>query len=277
MIGLAFNIKGQDYVFNTFKSTRVINAHSTETLQKNKLDVRIAHRFGDFYCDGGPCWETFYGLETATDILFGAEYGITDNLMVGLNRTKGTTDLKQLINTFVKYRLMRQKTNSTPISLSLMGTTSISTMSASEVPDQLTSFDKFAHRMAYVGQIIVARKFSNGFSLQVSPTYVHRNLVVHDDENGIFAIGLASRIQLSKVYGLILDFTAPISDFGTAGVTYYPAFGIGLEIDTGGHVFQINFTNAAGLVENDYIPNTRANWGDGEFRLGFTISRLFNL
>ena len=269
-----FNLaKAQEKVFQTFKDTRVINTHSVETVGKRKLDIRIGHRFGDL--KGG--WSTFYGLENAADIMIGAAYGITNDVSIGLHRTKGSGPLTRLITTTVKYRLLQQQENGMPISLGIVAMNSISTMGSSDAPDAINNFSQFAHRMIYSGHVMIARKFSDGFSLQVTPGYTHRNVVAFNDENGIFSIGLATRVQLSKVLGIIADATFPFSELRTAGNDYYPALGIGFEFDTGGHIFQVNFTNATAIMETDYIPNTRSNWGNGEVRLGFTISRIFNL
>ena len=263
--------------FETFKDTRVINTHSVETLPKRKLDIRIGHRFGDLAGSRGG-WATFYGLENAEDIMIGGEYGISNNLTIGINRTKGSGPLKRLVNGIVKYKLLSQKEdNSMPFTVTLLSVTSASTMEKSNNPEVLNYFEKFSHRFIYTGQLLIARKFSESFSLQIIPSYTHRNIVGSNDENGLISLGFASRIQLSKVFGIIVDGTFPFSDLRTAAESYYPAIGVGLEIDTGGHLFQINFTNATAISETDYIPNTRSNWKDGEFRLGFTISRTFNL
>lgn len=270
-------LDAQEFVHQTFKDTRVINSHSVETLQKRKLDVRISHRFGDLAGDNGG-WATFYGLENAADVLIGADYGVTDDLMVGLYRTKGAGPLKQLINSTLKYRVIRQgKDSGAPLTLTLVNTTSISTAKKIDDPDVLSSFPKTAHRFAFNFQAMIARQFSDRLSLQVSPGYTHRNLVSNFDENGFFSLGVAARLQVTKVFGIIADATFPFSDLRDSDNGYYPPVGIGLEIDTGGHVFQLNLTNATGLMDTDYIPNTRSSWGDGEFRLGFTISRMFNL
>ncbi|MBT8218764.1 MAG: hypothetical protein KJP00_03015 [Bacteroidia bacterium] len=261
----------------TFKDTRIINTQSTETLKKGYMDIRIGHRFGDIGGDNGG-WSTFYGLENASDVLIGAEYGFTNNLMVGLFRTKGSGPLKQLVNLTGKYKLLSQNSESnTPISMALSFTGTVSTMKSSDTQGAINNFEQFAHRLSYNGQLLISSKFSDGFSLQVSPSYTHRNIVDIEDENGLFALGAACRIQLSKVLGLIIDTTIPFSELRTSDNDYHVPLGIGFEIDTGGHIFQVNFTNSTGMMETDYIPYTRSNWSDGEFRLGFTISRLFNL
>ena len=278
-------MKAQDYVFQTFKDSRIVNVHSVETLPKRRLDVRIGHRFGDLLGDNGG-WATFYGLENATDVMIGAEYGFTDNFTAGLYRTKGAgampqgqAGLRQLINGVFKYRLLRQKEGKgTPVTLTVLGVSSLSTAKRIEDnPDVLRSFPDFSHRMAFTGQLLIARKFSDGLSLLIAPGYTHRNLVPFEDENGLFSMGAGARIQLSRVFGIITDVTVPFSSRRNTDNGFYPAIGLGLEIDTGGHLFQINFTNATGIMETDYIPYTTSSWLDGEFRLGFTISRVFNL
>lgn len=276
----------EGFVYRTFKDTRVINVHSVETLADNKLDVRISHRFGDLAGENGG-WATFYGLEQATDIMIGAEYGLTDRTTVGLYRSKGAgqtpsgdAGLRQLINGIAKHRILWQgaERGNSPVSVTAVLTSSMSTAKRIEGNENLIrSFPSFAHRFAFNGQLVIGRKFSPGFSAQLIPGYTHRNLVPFGDENGLFSLGTAARIQLSRVFGLVMDATFPLSERRTTANGYYPAVGVGLEIETGGHVFQVNFTNATALVETDFIPYTTSRWGDGEFRLGFTISRLFNL
>jgi len=263
-------INAQNLVFQTFKDTRVINSHSVETVPNRKLDFRIGHRFGNLK-DG---WEKLYGLEDAEDVLFGFEYGLSEELTIGISRTKGAGELSALVSPSIKYRILHQKNdNSMPLSLTLMGVSTISTMKSSQ-GETLTNFDKFAHRVSYTAQVLIAHKFSQRFTLQVMPGYTHRNKVDFDDVNGIFSVGVATRIQINKVFGIIADATFLLADRPDG---FYAPIGIGLEIDTGGHIFQLNFTNATGIIENDYIPYTTSNWGDKEFRLGFTISRTFNL
>jgi len=277
MFSFLYSQEKSDIEYRTFKDTRVISTQSVETLPAGKMDFRISHRFGDLAGSNGG-WETFYGLENATDILIGVDYGVTDRLTIGLNRSKGSGPLRRLVNGTLKYKLIGQGLkNGSPLTLTLLGGASISTTKKINDPELLSSFPKTAHRMIYNAQVLFARKFSERFSLQISPGYVYRNYVAQNDENGLFNLGLAARLQLTKVFGLIMDTTVPFSDLRTSENGYYLPLGFGLEIDTGGHVFQINLTNTTGLAPTDYIPNTRSSWADGEFRLGFTISRLFNL
>ena len=272
------NAQSDAKVYQTFKDTRVINAHSTETLKAGILDFRIAHRFGDFGGDGGG-WETFFGLENASDVMIGFEYGITDNFMIGLNRAKGSGPLKQNVNGIAKIKFAEQDVDNTiPFSLAILGIASASTMPRSRTEGVINFFDRTAHRFTYHGELIASRKFSNYFSLQISGAWTYRNIVPSTDKNDLVSIGLASRIQLSKSIGILLDSRLVFSDIRTTELGYYIPIGFGIEWETGGgHVFQMNFTNATGIEQTDYIPYTTSNWMDGEFRLGFTIARQFRL
>lgn len=270
-------------VFQTFKDTRVINAHSTEMLPAGKLDFRIGHRFGDFGGAAGG-WNNFYGLENASDVLIGFEYGLNDNAMIGINRTKGSSELKQNLNALFKLRLMHQEHNGNkPFSLVFLGVGSYSTMQGSEFPGTLSFFTKNAHRLSYNLSVILSKKISNYFSVQLNGAWIYRNLVPlfldpPNDTNDLVSIGVAGKIQMTRAFGILVDYTLPISALRTAENGYYHPVGVGLEWETGGgHVFQMNFTNATGLSETDYIPYTTSNWFDGEFRWGFTISRLFTV
>lgn len=269
----------EEKIIQTFRHSRLINTHSVETLPARKLDFRVVHRFGDLAGNSGG-WTTFYGLENASDISIGFEYGLNDNIMVGINRTKGAGPLKQNLNALIKFKLMNQeRKGNLPFSLSIVGVSAYSTMQKSSLEGQITSFTRGSHRLAYHLGLHAARKFSDTFSFQGSASWTFRNVVESGDQNDIVALGAGMRIQVTKAFGLIFDGTFPLlTSDRTTGIDYTIPLGVGFEFDTsGGHVFQINLTNSRGISETDYIPYTTSNWGDGEFRLGFTISRLFSI
>jgi Membrane bound beta barrel domain (DUF5777) len=266
--------------YHTFRDTRLVNTTSAEVLAKHKLNVRFENRFGDLAgTDGG--WKTFYGLDTPSDASFGAEYGLFTPLTLGISRTRGAGLVKQNINGLLKYRLLQQQSlGGSPITLTLLNVTSLSTMPRDTIHFTYQSFTKLAHRVVYTTQAIVARKFNNRFSLQVSAGYNYRNIVAKADEHGIVVVGAGTRFLLTHTLSLLADATIPLTgrralSKGASG--YFPALGFGLEMNTGGHVFQLNVTNAKGICENDYVPYTQSNWSKGQFRIGLTISRLFNL
>ena len=269
----------EEQIIQTFRHTRVINSHSVETLPARKLDFRVVHRFGDLAGENGG-WPTFYGLESASDVEIGFEYGVTDAIMVGISRTKGSGPLRQNINNLLKMRIMNQERNGNlPFSLTVVGITSYSTMQKAESSSQLNFFAKGSHRLTSHLGLHIARKFSDRFSVQFNAQWTYRNIVLEGDSNDLVSIGGGLRWQMTKGIGFLVDTTFPmLSDLRTSDNNYYPSIGFGFEFDTsGGHIFQVNFTNSSGIQPTDYIPYTRANWGDGEFRMGFTISRLFSI
>ncbi len=275
----SLSIMAQGYVYQTFKHGKIINNQSVETLKTWDLDFVVSHRFGDaFGVNGG--WKTFYGIENAADILIGLRYGLNDNLEVGVSRTKGGSPLglDKNINTYLKYRILRQKEKGMPISLAIYTLSSISTSPKSFNKASLKYFDKFIHRIVYHTQLMVARKFSPGFSLQLGGGYTHRNKAYAGESNGIFNAQFGTRIQITKVWGMLFDATVPFAPHIQLFKTHQPSLGIGFEIETGGgHVFKFGVTNSRGLMETDYIPYTVERFEKGEFRLGFTISRLFRI
>lgn len=254
------------YVIASFKATRIVNAHSIETVRKGVLDFRITHHFGDVGGASGGA-HTLYGFDNASDIRFGFEYGITDRFTAGFGRSKVAENL----DFFLKYRLLRQTAdNRMPISLTLFADMALTPQKNPLI------YSEFANRMSYVYQALIARKFSNALTLQVMPLYLHRNFVTNPkDHNDLFSLGFGGRIKLTKRFALLGDVYYNFSNYLTPSNSFYLPIGIGVEIETGGHVFQMFFTNNAAIIENSYLAGTTTSWAKSEFRIGFTISRDF--
>ncbi|WP_245553833.1 DUF5777 family beta-barrel protein [Cytophaga aurantiaca] len=254
------------YVIASFKATRIVNAHSIETVRKGILDFRITHHFGDVGGNYGGV-HTLYGFDNASDIRFGFEYGITDRLTAGFGRSKVAENL----DFFLKYRLLRQTLdNSMPVSVTVFADLAITPQENAAV------YSEFANRMSYVTELLIARKFTKSLTLQLMPLYLHRNYVANpNDHNDLFSLGLGGRMKLTKRFSIIGDVYYSFSDYLTPSNSFYLPIGVGVEIETGGHVFQMFFTNNAAIIENSYIAGTRSSWGKGEFKIGFTISRDF--
>jgi hypothetical protein len=271
-------IQAQRMVYETFNDRRVINSQSVEMLPGRKLDFRVGHRFGDVMGSSGG-WNTFFGIENSSDILIGFDYGVSDHINIGISRTKGSDELRQNINTFFKARLMQQQIQGrNPLTIGFVAQSSISTMQKSNSEGVLSSFPETNHRISYHLQLMVARKIGKVFSIQGNASWTYRNLVYNYDQNDLVSLGIASRLSLTRALGLVVDTNFPISNLRTSENGYYPSLGVGFEFGTGGgHVFQLNFTNSTGMSETDYIPYTRSDWTAGEFRIGFTISRIFNM
>lgn len=271
---LVFNAQSQN-VEETFSGTRVINGHSVETLKARILEFRIEHRFGDIAGPKGGIQE-FFGFDQAADIRFAFEYGITDKVMIGLGRSKGIGPYTSLIDGFTKYRFMTQQKNGNPLSLAAMGSAMISYEKATDDLTQVSSYPKFSNRMAYSAQLIAARKFGEHISIQIMPTYVHRNLVVIDDVNSLFSVGGALNYKINKKHGIIVEYYQNFNPSGTR-LDAKNSLGVAYEWTTNGHNFKMNFTNSRGFGETQFIPHTTSDWLAGEFRFGFSISRKFKL
>jgi hypothetical protein len=264
----------REYTTATFKTTRIGNGHSIENTPKGVLDFRVSHRFG--YLNQGV--KDFFGLDNATTrIAF--DYGITNWLMVGVGRS---SYLKEY-DGFVKVRLLRQRENGGfPISVSYMGGASVQTYQRpSDIPDTLEYY--FSNRLAYVNQILIARKFSNTLSLQLMPTHVHYNMVNYSkDGNDVIAIGIGGRLKLSNRISLTAEYyyqlpgTQLHDPANPSSFTRNPLT-LGIDIETGGHVFQLLFTNAADITERNVIGQTTGAWDKGDIHFGFNISRVFTI
>jgi len=274
---------GQEVDPRVFKDTKIINSVSIETLEKRKLDFRVGHKFGDLAGDSGG-WQTFYGLENASDVMIGFDYGLTDKWMIGINRTKGSDELKQNINLSTKLRLADSRSGGNfPFTITVFGMASISSMPKSKSSEpSLSAFTNSVHRIVYHMQIMAGHKIANRLSLQANAGFTYRNVVREGDKNDLVSLGFALKYQFTKSFALIGEGIFPFNgarDLQTeTNPIYFPSTGVALEWETGGgHTFQINLTNARGLVATDYVPNNTSDWSDGEFRMGFIISRLFTL
>jgi hypothetical protein len=252
-------------VTNAFKSTRVIGSHSVEHVAGGVLDFRIMHRFGQV---NGGSYE-FFGLDQAT-IRLGLDYGITDRLTVGIGRSS----LYKEIDGFVKYRLLWQSKGARNIPLSIILVTG-STINMIKWADPNRE-NYYSSRMGYYHQVIFGRKFSEKFSLQIAPLVVHRNLVPKKDDNhDVYAIEVGSRIKLSKRIALTADYFYALPGQLPDDIT--DPLSIGFDIETGGHVFQLHFTNAPAMNEKTFITENKGKWSKGDIHFGFNISRVFTL
>lgn len=248
-----------------FKSPRVINGHSMEFLNPGTMDFRILHRFGQL--DQG--YKNFFGLDQAS-MRMSLDFGLMHNLMVGVGRST----FKKELDAFIKYAPIRQSTGpwSSPVTVALVSGVTMDGLPWAD-PNRK---NYFSSRLAYYHQIIIGRKFSEGFTLQLSPTMVHKNLVQQaTDENDIYGLGIGGRLKLSKRIAFTWDYTHVLVGMPDSG--FYNPLSVGLDIETGGHVFQLHFSNATGMNERAFITETTGQWGKGEIRFGFNLSRVFQL
>ena len=270
-----------DYIW-IFSSPRLINANTVELLSKGMLEFKVTHNFGDIAGDNGGI-KNFFGLDNATDVRIGFQYGLSKRINLIAARAKGAGIVQQLYELGIKCRLMQQANDSKhPLSVTFFANAVVSTMKANIVAGQENSFDNFSDRLSQTLQLLIARKFGN-ISLQVSPTLVNRNYVVSGDDKTLFALGGAFRLPVKGRFSVLIDYfhsfrsQNSIDFFKTQDIRFYDALGVGIELLTEGHVFHLNFTNATEILETRFIPRTITSWGKGQYRWGFTVSRDFDL
>jgi len=254
-----------EYTQATFKSTRIVSGQSIENPEKNDLLFVIGHRFGAV----NSGLYDFFGLDLASTRL-GLEYGLTEDLGVGIGRSS----YQKTIDGHLKYKLFRQSTGqkNMPVSVSIFATADINTLK----PYREDIEYSLANRFSYVTQVLVARKFGPKFSLQLSPSYIHRNLVKNRiDPNNIFALGSGARIKLTNRVTLNAEYYHLLTS--QTAEDYNNSLSIGFDIETGGHVFQLHLTNSRSMIERGIISETAGRWIDGYIHFGFNIARVFGL
>ncbi len=250
-------------ITGAFKSTRVIHAHSLEMLSKGNLDFRILHRFG--LVNSGA--SQFFGLDQAT-MRIGFDYGISDRLMVGIGRS---TYRKEL-DIFVKTRLLQQSSGkkNVPFSLLLAGGAMVRTEKVFSGPKP-----SFSDRSSFYVQVLAGRKFNNRFSAQFSPLFVFTNTPFNiKGDKELFALGGGLRYKFSRRMAFTIDYHHPLGDMDSL---YTAPLSVGVDIETGGHVFQLHFSNSVGMNERAYLTETTGAFFKGDIRFGFNLSRIFQL
>ncbi len=265
LLSLLGNDEPTIYSYASFKTHRVINLHSLENTAAGVLDFKISHRFGTI--DGGV--GELFGLDYSTMHL-GFDYGISDLLSVGIGRGS----YQKTYDSFLKYKFLRQSTGAKnmPITAALLLTAAVQTQTW---PISTVSHP-FSDRMYYTGQLILGRKFSERLSLQLSPTVVQRNYVTTEGEkNIVFALGTAGRFKLSNRVAINAEYIYLLPNQVSSDIKN--SLSIGFDIETGGHVFQLHFTNSTSMIEKGFVAETTNSWADGGIHFGFNISRVFTV
>jgi hypothetical protein len=254
------------YSTATFKSTRVINGQSIENVAGGVMDFRVSHRFGTF----NTGIHKMFGLDIAS-MRLGFEYGITDRIMVGIGRS----NVNEEVDAFTKIRILKQVESgpgSMPFSLSYFGST---VMRGTEWADPNRE-NFFTSRLYFCNQLLLARKMDEHLSIQLSPTHIHRNLVetsaiAHD----LFALGYGGRYKLTRRLTFNAEYFSLITK--NIGAEVNNSLSLGVDIETGGHVFQLHLTNSSSMNEKGFISETTGNWNKGDIQFGFNISRVFTI
>lgn len=263
-------------VFATFKSTRLVNLHTNEQMKAKHLDFRIQHRFQPMQIDKENVYGLYnmFGVDGAV-MRLGFEYGVTDKLMMGFGRS----NVGKTYDLMAKYKILQQSRGkkSMPISVNYFGNIGINTL---EFADK-TRNNFFSSRLSFVNQLIITRKFNDYVSVAITPTMVHQNLVeTKAQSHDIYAVGLGASIKISRSARFNFEYIPRLNarnEKKLDGTQYYDAFAFGLDVETGGHVFQLHFTNGAGLIEQQFLTQNTNKLALNTLRFGFNLSRVFSL
>ena len=262
-----------DYTNATFKGTRLINGQTNETIAAKHLNFWIQHRFGRV----NSGFNGFWGLDESR-VRIGFDYGITDNLMIGIGRSS----FQKTSDYFVKYKLFRQSKGARimPVTATLLAGGAINAMPTGYSTELGTTmnFNNNIERQSYFGQLILARKFNESVSFQLMPTFLHNNKTESADvKNDIFAVGIGGRVKVSKRISVNGEYYAQVRSYdGNSAYPYKNSLSLGVDIETGGHVFQLHLTNSRGMIEKQYIAGTTGLWQKGDIHYGFNVSRVFS-
>jgi hypothetical protein len=251
------------YTEATFKGSRLIIGHSVKTRSKGQLDFLISHRFGRLNTGA----HNLFGLDNA-QIRLGLEYGLTDRLNIGIGRSS----FEKTYDGFLKYKLLRQATgeNAFPFTAVALGSFSIKTVPRESEDPGIEFNDRLATSML----LLLARKINADLSIQIMPAWVHRNKVNFNQENDIYALGIGGRYKLTGSIALNIEYYYRLN---APDNPYYNSFSVGFDLETGGHVFQLHFTNSVMTLEKSLITETFDDFWDGDIHFGFNISRIFQL
>lgn len=253
-------------VIGAFKATRLIFSPTTQTVKKNNLNFLVIHRFGDIGGANGGA-KTYFGLDAVQDVYIGFEYGFTDDFQVNLGRST----IGQIAETQFKWHIVHQTNDgSTPLNVTLLGGEGIRPYG---------HFASFSDRLSYIGEVILSRKFSQAFSFEVIPIFVNNNQPYPDvegSEQSFFSLAGAARLKVTKHMSLLVDYEHQFSSFRNNSGAFEDPLGFGAEFETGGHVFTLNVTNARGISQINTLSDSEQSYGRGQYRVGFTISRMFD-
>lgn len=252
---------GDQYATAAFKGLKIVNFESTKLVAKKELTFIVSHRFGSI--ENG--FDSFFGLDDAVTRL-NFVYGITDGINIGVSRSS----FQKIYEASAKYRLVRQKENGFPFTIVAYNSILINTALEKENLPKL----EFRDRLGYTAQLLISKKVSSKLSLEVAPTFFHDNFVAYDDQhNSQYAIGFGGRQKLGKRWSINLDYGWHLNR--ADGSPFKNPLSIGFDLETGGHVFQMHFSNAQAMNTNGFLGQATGDWSDGNIYFGFNLSRVF--
>ncbi len=255
------NSKTSELATAAFKGLKIVNFASTKMVSKKELYFVVSHRFGSVKTG----FEDFFGLDQAVTRL-NLIYGISDGINLGFSRSS----FQKIYESSLKLRLVRQKVGGFPFTVVSSNNILINTALDKELLPKL----EFENRLGYTTQLLISKKFNKNFSLQLMPTFFHDNYVAIDEQsNSQYVVGIGGRHKLTKRWSLNFDYGYHLNRADSS--PFINPFSIGFDLETGGHVFQLHFTNAQPMNTNGFLGQATGDWGQGDFFFGFNLSRVF--
>ena len=254
-------IEEPTYASAVFKGLKVINFESTKLVAKKGFNFIVSHRFGTV--KNG--FQNLFGLDEAVTHL-NFVYGLSDNINISASRSSN----QKIYEVATKFRLVNQQAGKIPFTVvgytSVLANTSLDT-------DNLPKLE-FKHRLSYVAQLLVSRKMNNNLSLILSPTFFHDNYLTDDfQENSQYGVGFGGRYKLGKRWSLNMEYGVHLNR--SENSLYKNPFSIGVDLETGGHVFQLLFTNSQSMNTNGVFGTSTGEWGESDVYFGFNLARSF--
>ncbi len=250
-----------DFEIAAFKGLKIVNFETTKMAAKKTLYFVVSHRFGSIKAG----IEDFFGLDQAVTRL-NFVYGITDGINLGISRSS----YERTYEASLKFRLARQEKNGFPFNIVSFNTI---LMNGALDESNLPSLE-FKHRLSYSTQILISRKLGQKLSMEVAPTFFHDNLVSLDEqENSQYALGIGGRYKISKRVSFNADYGFHLNRASNS--PFKNPLSIGMDIETGGHVFQLHFTNAQPMNVNTFLNQATGDWGSADIYFGFNLLRVF--
>ncbi len=256
-----FDKEDDKKVLSTWKSLKVVNFETTKLVAPKEFQLIISHRFGSV--ENGI--DDLFGLDNA-NTRFQFVYGLTDWMHIEASRS-GVNKTYQLAS---KFKLKTQEREGFPFTIALFTGVDVNTQLDKSIYPRL----EFIDRLGYTTQLIIAKKISKKFSAQLSPTLFHQNFVSFDpQDNTQYALGLGGRYKLSNRWSLNVDYGAHLNRADSS--PYVNPLSVGVDIETGGHVFQLHFSNSQAMLTNGFLSQATGDWADGRFFFGFNLVRVF--
>ena len=251
----------EDYKSAAFKGLKIVNFESTKMVSKKEMYFVVSHRFGSLETG----LKDFFGLDQAVTRL-NLIYGVSDGINIGVSRSS----FRKIYESSLKMRLIREKEGGFPFTVVSSSNILINTSLDQQILPGLT----FKNRLGYTTQLLISKKFNKNFSLQVMPTFFHDNYVdIDEQDNSQYVIGFGGRQKLTKRWSLNFDYGLHLNRAENS--LYNNPLSIGFDLETGGHVFQLHFTNAQPMNTNGFLGQGTGDWGDGDIFFGFNLSRVF--